>query len=246
MSLPSAPPVARNTRTKLKRKRAPRERRPHKNDFNFPLSFPKWGTPATHTTVFAFAMAWHRPRDRIRLQSLMYMRPGTKVITVSDCKHSQGNMEHMCSHFHLPNALKDIAGRIKSERLAAPPGLKIKLYLDYYWLQGRYYRLRYGLNWLKKDAYKLLSAGADEMVLPFDAGSINGPGGSDMRDMMAGVVHPDIKIAFTCLKDNLLWEASATEEIRETVEKMDKGCNSLQTKNWLHPETPFVTISLRR
>jgi hypothetical protein len=215
-SIPSTPPsIPLDKLPKKKRKRNRQRSRPHKKDFAFPQSYPhtqkKTGPPITY--VFALAMSWHRPRDRIRLQSLLNQRRGTKIITISDCNHSQGRMEHMSHDFKDRKALKTITEKIKMTRLGAPSS-KILVILDYYFLQGRYYRERYGLDWLEGGAHRLLLAGADEMVLPFDNGWGHLKIGSDMADMLAGVQHPGTQIKFTSLEENLLWVATDSDEIR--------------------------------
>ena len=230
---------------KRNRKRNRSRCKPHPKDGKFPVSFPftQRAKESPKVILFALAMSWHRHRDRFRLQSLLNQRRGIRIITVSDCLHSQGNYLHLTSHFHLPSGQKDIIAQIALEKLAAPAA-RVVCSLDYYFLQTRYYTKRYRKEWMKSSAHRLLLGGADEVVLPYDGGSAHEGKGSDMVDMLAGDRHPDIQVTFTSLEENLLWMASASKEIAAQLELMEQGCNELNTKRYLHPTTPFVTITL--
>ena len=65
-----------------------------------------------------------------------------------------------------------------------------------------------------------------------------------MADMLDGDRHPDIQVKFTSLEENILWMASASAEIAAQLESMNQGCNASQTERYLHPTTPFVTVTL--
>jgi hypothetical protein len=208
--------------------------------------------------IFALAMHWDDERDRLRLQSLENLFPSTKIISVAECMHTLGNMQHMSTHFHVRAGVKRISQRIETE-LKLSPDAKVSIILDYYWCQSGYYTQRYGLKWLESSAHKLLVAGANEVLLPYDKGSSGVDAGQCDMDMMlastesrSGVgvggfraPHPDIEFSFCGLTDNPLWVASAAPAIAAKLASLDKGCNVHQTARFLHPTTPFVRVTLK-
>ena len=121
--------------------------------------------------IFALAMHWDDERDRLRLQSVENLFPSTKVISVSECEYTLGNMQHVSAHFNDRLGVKSISQRIQTE-LELAPAAKVSIMLDYYWCQAGYYTSRYGLKWLESSARKLLVAGAHEVLLPYDKGTV--------------------------------------------------------------------------
>ena len=238
--------VKRRRRGKKKRQPNPLGRgRPHPNDYHFPKSFPSTHVRGRNydTIVYALAMSWHRPRDRIRLQMLKNRNPRTHIITVSDCEHSQGSMEHISSHFDTRLGRRVLRESICGQRQAYPRAT-INVFLDYFFLQAGYYHKRYGMQWLSATCPTLLEAGADEVILPYDGGWSNAPSGSNMESMLAGPVHPKCTIRFISLQECALWAASDQDEIATEINADNAGDNSFQTAKFLHPERPFVSVQL--
>ena len=208
--------------------------------------------------IFALAMHWDHERDRLRLQSVENLFPSTKIISVSECEYTLGNMQHISVFFNDRQGLKSIAHRIQTE-LKLSPDAKVSVLLDYYWFQAGYYTSRYGLKWLESYAHTLLVAGAHEVLLPYDKGTSGVDSGQcDMDSMLNSTErrgdvdvkcirapHPDIDISFCDLSDNILWVGSAAPAIASKLASLDVGCNTLHTKRFLHPKTPFVRVMLK-
>ena len=239
---------ARKRKRKRKRPSNPNARsRPHKNDFNFPVSFPftrkgAHSAPPQHV-IFALAMSWNRPRDRTRLQMLENNFPGTRVITVSDCNHTQGNMEHITTCFNTARGRHKMRAAIRRFSESSPSPA-ISVLLDYYWLQEHYYQKRYGTDWLSAGAHELLSAGADHVTLPYDGGWGNSQQTPDMEQMLNGVLHPQIQIEYLANHENPLWVASDQAEIAQEMHR-ENGTNEHHTAKYLHPTMPFVKVTSR-
>lgn len=239
-------PTENKHQAKKKRSRG----RPHPNDYHFPGSFPftqKKMCTGPKKVIFALGMSWHRLRDRTRLQMLLNRNPETKIWTVSDCRHSQGNMMHIHAHFNTPRGRRTIRQKLK---LVAPDngdehGPDVLVLLDYYWLQQHYYQKRYGMDWLQSGAWELLTAGATEVLLPYDCGWGNSSLTPDMSTMLSGSVHEDTTVELKPHACNPLWVASADPGIRTFLEQSDNGDNDFQTRKYLHPSTPFVSITKR-
>ena len=208
--------------------------------------------------IFALAMHWDDERDRLRLQSVENLFPSTKVISVSECDYTLGNMQHVSANFNHRLGVKSISQRIQTE-LELAPAAKVSILLDYYWCQAGYYTSRYGLKWLESSAHKFLVAGAHEVLLPYDKGTSGVDAGQcDMESMLASTEtrsdvdvkgirapHPDIQVSFCALVDNILWVASAAPAIAAKLTSLHGGCNDHQTTRFLDPNTPFVRVTLK-
>jgi hypothetical protein len=233
--------------------------KPHPKDHQFPVRadavlLPEGGTPTinrlsgrttpTKMVVFALAMSWDNARDRIRLQMMQLCLPGTNAVTVSRCRYTKGNLPHaFCADFSISRGWPTIANRIREEKVASP-GARIVVVLDYYWCALRYYQRVYGMLWLHSGAHHFLqNNGADEVLLPFDS-IRNHEDGSGMVSMLAGTVHPQVKIEFVPGHANPLWVASNHADIADALAGIPGGDNSEQCRQWLHETTPFVRCTL--
>lgn len=222
--------------------------RPHKNDFDFPLSLHftrgvRGDMDEPMLIVFALAMAWSNERDRLRLQMLLNSRPGTRIVTVSESEQVLGKrMPHFSCDFSTVRGHKSLATRISEERKLFP-NAKIIATLDWYWLPIRYFGTRYGKLWLESGMHCLLTAGADEVLLPFDNGDLH-HGESDMVTMLAGKKHANVQLEFVPLASNPVWTASSEKEIEEVLASFRGGDNAENTRKWLSSTTPFVRGTL--
>jgi hypothetical protein len=116
--------------------------------------------------------------------------------------------------------------------------------LDYYWCELHYYKSNYGMGWLSDVAYDLLSAGAEVVLLPYDAMPATKPGQSDMTKMLAGPRHPGIDVQLVQGESNPLWLASCGPHITEALSSVRGGDSGEQTRRWLHHAHPFVQCKL--
>ena len=222
--------------------------RPHKADFRFPLSFSYTkgarGRPSQiKLVVFALAMHWGSDRDRVRLQMLLNSRPGTKIITVSETGDTLGRRPHLDVDFSTDRGHRSIARRISEERQLFP-GARILVVMDWYWLPVHYLGDRYGMLWIDTGVHRLLSGGADEVILPFDEGELHRGKSSCMYLMLDGKFHPDVNLEYVPLGHNPLWVASGEQEIEEVLAQFPGGTNQDNTRKWLSSETPFVSATL--
>ena len=78
--------------------------------------------------------------------------------------------------------------------------------MDLFWLQGNYFRIRYGMHW-PKTALQLIAAGANLVVLPQVIGG-------DMESMLLNspTVPEHIVVDFTC--ESRLLEASKEDDVQ--------------------------------
>jgi hypothetical protein len=189
------------------------------------------------TTIFALAMHWGFPRDRLRLQA-MQRYTGAKVITVSE-NCAAYSLPHLEINFNCRRGIQALA---RSVAIEVKHGCRVVLLLDYFWCAAGYYRERYGLHWLQ-DSSILLHAGASEIILPYDKGT----GSDGMYAMLSGNIHQDICCSFIAPCDNVLWQATNLPGIDALVGALDKceTTNSLQTTSYLHEKTPFVLVTLK-
>jgi hypothetical protein len=192
-----------------------------------------------NTIVFALAMSWDCSRDRLRLQMWQLSEPGTRIITVSDCKHTKGRLPHIDCNFSTTRGCMTIASHIQIERKTAPQA-SVVVVLDHYWCEIRYYERKYGQTWLQSGAHILLAGGADEVLLPFDMGVLIPSEASGMVKMLAGATDPNVDIHFVTGPRNPLWVASNREAIDDVLATIPGGDNAEQCRRWLHPTTPFV------
>ena len=195
--------------------------------------------------ILALAMQWCNARDRLRLRSLSDMFPGTKIITVSECNYTYKDWPHLSTCFNEPRGQKTISIRIETE-LKLTPGAVITVILDYYWCHSGYYTKRYGLNWVKESAHRFLISGAYEVLLPYDKGESSVAAGRCDMDTMLQAPHREIVTSLCTFNDNPLWVASSHPAIAARLSDFDGGCNVYQSVRYLHPETPFVRVMLRR
>jgi hypothetical protein len=234
--------------------------KPHPKDHQFQINSDNMIQPAPTATInrlhahtvpcttilLALAMGWDNDRDRLRLQMLQFLTPGTKVITVSRIPYTKGSMPHVTADFSMRRGQQDIIARIALEK-QTHPNARVVVVLDHYWCEIRYYERLYGLKWLTSDANSLLRGGADEVVLPFDNGDNIPHTASGMVHMLAGPIHPDLKVVFIQGPSNPLWIASQCDGIAEKLGSMPGGDNAENCRQYLHPTTPFVrcTLSLK-
>ena len=122
--------------------------------------------------VFALAMSSSRRRDEIRLQMLEKQGENLMVVTFSDNVLGTQKMPHVPCTFSVPQGQKAIAAQVTIE-MKNHPNAKLVVVLDYYWLHLGYYK-RYGLcEWFKSGFHRVLKAGADWVLFPNDAGTMN-------------------------------------------------------------------------
>ena len=218
--------------------------RPHPDDHPFSGVFPFTHTPATKLVLFALAMCWEYPKDRLRLQMVLNTYPATRVISTSWSKHTCGSMRHCEANFGDRKGLRDLGKRITEER-SQHPNACITVALDWNWLHMRYYEENYRLhNWFDGGIKHLLDAGANKILLPYDGG-VRHVGYSCMATALAKVrLHPGFDISFVGLAENPLWVASSSEHIQEELAGYSGGDNEANTRNFLHPKTPFVQFTL--
>jgi hypothetical protein len=254
----SVPPVGRRKRktksvwthsSDAKRHRS----KPHPKDHQFKVSADAMlhrGLPATvnrlrmhgqpcTAIVFALAMGWDNARDRLRLQMLQVLTPGTKVITVSRIPYTKGSLPHLTCNFASRRGQQDLIKRIASEKTTHPHA-RVVVVLDHYWCEIRYYERLYGLKWLSTDAHKLLLGGADEVVLPYDNGENIPYSASGMAHMLAGPIHVGLDCTFIDGPSNPLWMASQCEAITAELASLPGGDNAENCRQYLHPRHPFV------
>ena len=218
--------------------------RPHPDDHQFSGVFPFTHTPATKLVLFALAMCWEYPKDRLRLQMVLNTYPGTRVISTSWSKHTCGSMPHCEANFGDRKGLRDLGLRITEERSQHPIAV-ITIALDYNWLQVRYYEENYRIhNWFDGGIKNLLEAGANKILLPYDGG-VRHVGYSCMANALSKVSrNAGFNISFVKLGDNPLWVASSSLHIQGELAGYLGGNNEANTRNFLHPETPFVLFTL--
>ena len=160
----SSKPRARRRRNKLTRSR------PHPEDHPFSGVFPFTDTPGTKLVLFALAMCWEHPKDRLRLQMVLNTYPATRVISTSWSQRTCGSMQHCECNFGDRKGLRTLGVRIKVEREEHPSAV-ITVALDWNWLHVHYYDENYRLhNWFDGGIKLLLDAGADKIMLPYDGG----------------------------------------------------------------------------
>ena len=223
--------------------------RPNKADFQFPLSFSftkgaRGVVGPINLVVFALAMHWGFRRNRVRLQMMQNLIPGTKIITVSESHDTvRPSLLHLDHDFSRDRGHRRIASRIAEER-ALYPGARILVVMDYYFLPVNYISERYGDLWLDTGVHRLLCGGADEVILPYDDGEFHMGQSSCMAAMLDGNCHSDVKLDFVPLGHNPLWVATNSPEIEEFLASFHGGCNQEATSNYLKFETPFVSATL--
>ena len=198
--------------------------------------------------VFALAMSWNRPRDKLRLQMLLNMTPDTRIVTCNDNLHSCAHMPHVHCTFSTKRGQTDLAAHVQATR-AEYSHARIVIILDYYWFQQGYY-VRYGLNnWMTRGLSLVLESGADSVIFPNDAGNLNsakkkGAQGKAMSTALAGGLCPQgVRWRYIRKHENPLWLASNNEEIRTKLAEDNGGDNTQQTVNCLHPEESFVEFT---
>lgn len=217
--------------------------RPHPRDHQFRGTYVHTHPHVdTNTVVFALAMAHNNPRDRRRLQTMC--SAGMQMITVSENLHSCGTRSHVTCNFASARGHRHLAGQIRTSKTQYASA-RILILLDYFWLPTHYYESNYGMRWLESGAHALLAAGADEVLLPFDNGSLIRPGESDMAKMLAGSCHESVLVEFTTCSGNPLWLATARADELGVLDGVRGGSNAEQTRNWLDIERPFVRCTLR-
>ena len=218
--------------------------RPHPNDQQILECYPfSQDRTHTHLVLFTLAMCWSCEKDRIRLQMVLNNIPSTKLITVSWSQWSQGRMDHLDCGFNDRKGIRKLANRIKAEKLNYPEAT-ITVILDWNWLHKHYYFTNYGLhNWIAYGIKQILEAGADNIILPNDDGDRQ-EGSSCMAAALSSV-SDDAGFAFTFVshEKNPLWVASDSNHIKEALAKFRGGDNMQNTKDWLHPQNPFVLFT---
>jgi hypothetical protein len=124
------------------------------------------------------------------------------------------------------------------------PSAVITVALDWNWLHVRYYDSNYRLhNWFDGGIKLLLDAGADKIMLPYDGG-VRHEGYSCMANALSKVrPNAGFNISFVKLGDNPLWVASSSLHIQGELAGYSGGDNEANTRNFLHPETPFVLFT---
>jgi hypothetical protein len=213
----------------------------HPNDYSFPgLSKTinhKAQTGPQHL-VFALAMHWGFPRDKVRLQMMLNLSPNTRIITVSETSATIGNLAHMNACFKGLRGIRTIAKAITAQKTSSQT---VTVLLDYFWMALHYYTSNYGMHWLTAEGTPLLlAAGADCILLPNDKGLVH-KGGSGMAVMLRNI-HPSLSVEFVMLDQNPLWVASNNEEISGVLADL-KGSNKQMTRDFVCPENPFVKIT---
>ncbi len=171
------------------------------------------------------------------------------VVTFSDNVLGTQKMPHVPCTFSVPQGQKDIAAQVIIEK-TKHPSAKLIVVLDYYWLQLGYYE-RYGLcEWFKTGFRRVLKAGADWVLFPNDAGTLNseqkqGAQGKRMSAALAaGILHENVVWKYITKDENPLWVASADVAIGDELSLSPGGDNELCTKQYLHPKNAFVEFSL--
>jgi hypothetical protein len=170
--------------------------------------------------------------------------PGTKLITVSWCEWTQGRMHHLDCNFGERKGIRKLANRIKAEKHEHPEAV-ITVTIDWNWLHKHYYTTNYGLhNWMAGGIKQILEAGADNILLPNDDGTRQ-EGHSCMAAALRSV-RADAGFVFALVSHdkNPLWVASESVHIKNALAVIPGGDNEQNTKNWLHPEYPFVLFTL--
>ena len=108
-----------------------------------------------------FAMNRGSHSDKARLQ-VLEQRRGVRTITVSE-KAETVPGEHFEVDFKArgwPRVLKWIG------KLTKDCGVPVFAFLDYFWVECRYFERRYGLDWYSSKAPSLLSVGVSKVFLP--------------------------------------------------------------------------------
>ena len=259
----------------MKRKKPPRKNRnawrdttrmtpnKKKGDYVFPGSHGVLGRfrctvkPSDNQRIyFALGMAWSHERDRLRIQSLVNLVPGTRVITVrrekgKTTKDIGFDKRHIDADFQVRGGWKSIGARLAAE-LERTPNARITFLLDYFFFQPGYYHLCYGTVWLSSLCHEFLQRGVNEFILPYDSGK---KAESDMQYMLAqGKIagsfypailapHPLILAQPVAAAENPLWVASSI--IRGAMANLGdmSADNTWETETYLHPETPFVVVT---
>ena len=118
-----------------------------------------------------------------------------EVITVSESDNQAREEskidEHLEKNFATTRGVKPFLTSIALKR-SEFPNARIEVYLDFFWLQSNYYKIRYGKHW-PETALQLIAAGANLVVLPQDIGG-------DMESMLLNSppVPDHIAVDFTC------------------------------------------------
>jgi len=219
--------------------------RSHPKDFSFPGIF---GGKMNHERptgpphlVFALAMHWGSLRDRVRLQMMLNLCPGTQIISVSETEDTVGNLLHLNSSFKCLRGIRNIARAVTQYKIF--PGQRVTVILDYFWLASKYYTTNYGEHWLTSTAL-LLAAGVDRILLPNDNGRIH-QGESIMKKMLVSKIHNTVSVEFVTFNQNPLWVASNHDEISGVLAEFD-CTNKQMTADFVCPANPFVEITLNR
>ena len=118
--------------------------REFKDSFQFGQIFKHKYKHTKTLIVCALAMSWNKWRDKLRLQMLLNLTPGNRIVTCNDNLHSCGNMQHVHCTFRTKRGQMDLADRVQAAR-AEYSHARIVIILDYYWFQQGYY-IRHGLN----------------------------------------------------------------------------------------------------
>ena len=233
--------MRKHKRDRVKRTR----RRPHNDDFLLGMFQHTVAVPPTGLTVFALAMCWAMWRDRLRLQSLMNLRPDARVLTMSENASKARRQQHISHHFHTVKGQTVLAQRITVEKDLRPLA-EVVVVVDYYWLATGYLQARYGLAlWLRSGIRRVLQAGATTVLFPNDNGKLNRGDRCLLTALEAGMCPSDLSWSFCGHADNVLWLASNSAAIAPVLASTPGGDNTMNTDNYLDPVHPFVCFKLR-
>ena len=112
-------------------------------------------------TFLLFAMNRTCSSDIERVKAIS--RHGVRCITVAECNEQKAG-EHLSVDFHCPRGWGSVLRFVT--RLCAESSVPLIAFLDYFWLETRYFERRYGLDWYTHKAGSLLNAGVSKVYLP--------------------------------------------------------------------------------
>jgi hypothetical protein len=179
--------------------------------------------------IYVLAMNWGSPSDRVRLRRLE-KESGAIITTVSE-SNEKTEKPHISCNFKAVRGLRNLISALRENGG--------EVLLDYFWLEKNYYMSNYGMNWFSSKVPLLVKAGATKITLPVDGGLRN-KDGHNMQKMLKSTTDD---WSYTSKEDNSLWMASNGAYIQKCLLKLKRGSNAQMTRDYLNPETPFVSIS---